>query len=277
MNDARLTRREIIYRIIFYADTPAGKAFDVLLIASILLSVLVVLLDSVNSLNAAYGDWFDIAEWAFTLLFTLEYLVRIACSPAPRRYIFSFYGVVDLLSIIPTYLSLVVPNSEYLLVVRLLRVMRLFRVLRLSKYVSQANLLVFAIRQSRQKITVFLFFILVLVTIFGSLMYLIEGPDRGFTSIPRSIYWAIVTLTTVGYGDISPQTDIGQAIAALVMIMGYSILAVPTGIFTAELANAMQSKGSDQSCQACGKGRHDIDARHCNACGTLLTREKPRY
>lgn len=277
MNSAQPSLRDRIYRIIFYANTPAGRAFDLALIITILASVGIVLLDSVQSLNAEYGQWFTLLEWGFTLLFTLEYLVRVACSPNPRRYIFSFYGIIDLLSIVPTYLSLFVTNVDYLLVVRLLRVMRLFRILRLSKYVSQANLLMYAIRQSQQKITVFLFFILVIVTIFGALMYLIEGPANGYSSIPRSIYWAIVTLTTVGYGDISPQTNLGQALAAMVMILGYAIIAVPTGIFTAELASALQKKDDPRECQHCGKRRHELEAQYCSACGTVLENKRPNY
>lgn len=264
------TLKERLFIIIFYADTPAGKAFDVALILGILGSVLVVMLDSVESLNRTYGALLNGLEWFFTLLFTLEYLTRIYCSPEPKKYIFSFYGLVDLLSIVPTYLSLFVLNVDYLMVIRLLRVMRLFRILRLSKFVSQSNLLLYAIRQSRHKITVFMFSVVVLVTIFGSIMYMIEGPANGYTSIPRSIYWAIVTMTTVGYGDISPKTDLGQAVASLVMMLGYGILAVPTGIFTAELANVMRNNQVEKPCAQCGKKLHEESAHYCSACGHRL-------
>ncbi|MBK8970181.1 MAG: ion transporter [Hahellaceae bacterium] len=270
-HETQPTLKQRLFTIIFYADTPAGKAFDVALIVCILGSVLVVMFDSVKAINQAYDPWLSGFEWFFTILFSLEYLTRIYCSPEPRKYIFSFYGIVDLLSIIPTYLSLFVLNVDYLMVIRLFRVMRLFRILRLSKFVSQANLLVYAVRQSRHKITVFMFSVVVLVTIFGSIMYMIEGPHNGYTSIPRSIYWAIVTMTTVGYGDISPKTDLGQAVAALVMMMGYGILAVPTGIFTAELANAMRNNQVERPCSHCGKKQHEESARYCNACGHSLS------
>lgn len=267
-----LSWRERLHVIIFKTDTPAGRYFDVALIIMILLSVGVVMLDSVDGINARHGTLLLTLEWGFTALFTLEYLARIYVTREPRRYIFSFYGLVDLLAILPTYLSLLFANANYLLVIRLLRVLRLFRVLRLSRHISQANLLMHALRQSRQKITVFLFFVMVLVTIFGSLMYVIEGPANGFTSIPKSIYWAIVTLTTVGYGDIAPSTGLGQAVAALVMITGYSVLAVPTGIFTAELAHAMRPRLRHVACEGCGKSEHEESARYCNQCGSALAR-----
>ncbi|MBU6949907.1 MULTISPECIES: ion transporter [unclassified Hahella] len=262
--------RRQLYIIIFHADTPAGKAFDIALIGGILISVLTVMLDSVSELRMKYGDWFVAVEWLFTILFTAEYLLRIYCVDKPIRYIFSFYGIVDLLSILPTYLSLFVGGAHYLLVIRVLRVLRVFRILRLAKYVSQANLLLHAIRQSRQKVTVFLFSILVLVTLFGCMMYLIEGPANGYTSIPRSIYWAIVTLTTVGYGDIAPRTDLGQGMAAMVMVMGYAIIAVPTGIFTAELSNVLRNNYLSLACRSCEKDLHEAEARFCSHCGARL-------
>jgi voltage-gated potassium channel len=270
MSQLPVSLREKLFIIIFHADTPAGKAFDVALIAGILGSVLVVMLDSVSDFRQQFGDVLNLLEWVFTITFTVEYLLRIYCSPKPKNYIFSFFGIVDLLSIVPSYLSLLIPNADYLLVIRLLRVLRLFRVLRLSRFVSQANLLLYAIRQSRYKITVFMFSVVVLVTIFGSIMYLVEGPHNGYTSIPKSIYWAIVTMTTVGYGDIAPHTNLGQAIAALVMMLGYGILAVPTGIFTAELASAMRSNYVERKCPACNKNRHEADAGYCSACGHSL-------
>ncbi|WP_020410502.1 ion transporter [Hahella ganghwensis] len=262
--------RQKLYIIIFHANTPLGKAFDIALIAGILISVLTVMLDSVKALHEQYGNWFMVAEWTFTILFTIEYLVRIYCIERPIRYIFSFYGIVDLISILPSYLSLLIPGSQYWLVVRILRVLRVFRILRLARYVSQANLLMHAIRQSRQKITVFFFSVMVLVTIFGCIMYMIESPQSGYTSIPRSIYWAIVTLTTVGYGDISPQSDLGQAIAAMVMLMGYAIIAVPTGIFTAELSNVLRGDIKQVDCPQCKKALHDKEAVYCSQCGEEL-------
>ena len=260
-----------LHEIIFEADTPAGKWFDVVLIFSILLSVVAVMLDSVTGIRENYGSWFYTVEWFFTILFTIEYILRIVCVGRPIGYITSFYGIVDLLAIIPTYLSIVLPGSQYLLVIRILRILRIFRVLKLMQYISEARLLRQALRDSRRKITVFLFTVLTMVVIFGSLMYLIEGPVHGFTSIPRSIYWAIVTLTTVGYGDISPQTGLGQFLAALIMILGYSIIAVPTGIVTVAFAKVESKAGfNTQACPHCSAEGHDRDAKFCKYCGARL-------
>lgn len=260
-----------LHEIIFEADTPTGKWFDVVLIFSILLSVLAVMLDSVSGIRENYGSWFYTVEWFFTILFTIEYILRIVCVGRPIGYITSFYGIVDLLAIIPTYLSIVLPGSQYLLVIRILRILRIFRVLKLVQYISEARLLRQALRDSRRKITVFLFTVLTMVVIFGSLMYLIEGPVHGFTSIPRSIYWAIVTLTTVGYGDISPQTGLGQFLAALIMILGYSIIAVPTGIVTVAFAKVESKAGfNTQACPHCSAEGHDRDAKFCKYCGARL-------
>ena len=267
--------RDALRRIIFEAYTPAGRWFDIALIACILLSVAIVMADSVQSIHEAWGGWFIRLEWALTILFTLEYIARLYCARQPLGYARSAYGVIDLLSILPSYLSLLFPGMHTLLVIRLLRVMRLFRILRLARYVSQGNILLYALRQSRHKITIFLFFVLVLVTVYGSLMYLIEGGSGGFTSIPRSIYWAIVTLTTVGYGDISPQTDLGQALASLVMITGYAVLAVPTGIFSAELLSAARDSRIQKVCSDCNKVGHQADAIFCDRCGTPLPAEDP--
>ncbi len=264
------TLRNRLHEIIFEADTPAGKAFDVALIVIILLSVLVVMLDSVNRIHNHYATLFNNLEWIFTFLFTVEYLLRLFCVKRPFKYATSFFGVIDLLAVIPTYLSLLLPGSHYLIVIRVLRVLRIFRVLKLVQYLSEATLLTRALRASRRKITVFLFTVLVLVVIIGSLIYVIEGEAHGFTSIPRSIYWAIVTLTTVGYGDISPQTPLGQALAALVMILGYSIIAVPTGIVTAEISGAMREDVSTQVCPYCSAEGHDSDAKFCKYCGGEL-------
>jgi voltage-gated potassium channel len=260
-----------LHEIIFEADTPAGKWFDVILILSILVSVLAVMLDSVSGIRENYGSWFYRVEWFFTILFTIEYLLRIICVGKPIGYVTSFYGVVDLLAIIPTYLSIILPGSQYLLVIRILRILRIFRVLKLVQYISEARLLRQALRDSRRKITVFIFTVLTMVVIFGSLMYLIEGPVHGFTSIPRGIYWAIVTLTTVGYGDISPQTGPGQFLAALIMILGYSIIAVPTGIVTVAFARAeSKAEFKTQACPRCSAEGHDQDAKFCKYCGAHL-------
>ena len=262
--------RQKLHEVIFEADTPAGKFFDVMLIVSIVTSVMLVMLDSVGSINAVYGRYLYIGEWFFTLLFTVEYLLRVLSVGRPQKYVTSFFGIVDLMAILPTYLSILFPGTQYLLVIRLLRVLRIFRVLKLVPYLGEARLLMQAMTASRRKITVFLFTVLILVIIFGALMYLIEDPDSGFTSIPQSIYWAIVTLTTVGYGDISPQTGLGQLLAALIMVTGYSILAVPTGIVTVEMAHTFKRKVSTQACPECSAEGHDADARHCKYCGTKL-------
>ena len=262
--------RRKLHEIIFEADTPAGKLFDVVLIAAILLSVAVVLLDSVATINLHYGPVLYAAEWFFTILFTAEYILRLSCVGRPLAYARSFYGVIDLLAVLPTYLSFLFPGTQYLLVIRLLRILRVFRVLKLVQYMSAAQELSTALKASRQKIAVFLYTVLVVVVIVGSLMYLIEGEASGFTSIPRSIYWAVVTLTTVGYGDIAPQTPFGQFLAALVMILGYGIIAVPTGIVTAELALLPSHKISTQSCPVCAAEGHDTDAVFCKYCGAKL-------
>ncbi len=259
-----------MHEVIFEADTAPGKLFDVLLILIILASVIVVMLDSVTWFNERYGTLLTALEWLFTILFTVEYGLRLICVERPMRYATSFFGVVDLLAVIPTYLSLVLAGSQYMLVIRILRILRIFRVLKLVNYLSEAAMLARALRDSRRKITVFIFGVLTLVVIFGSLMYVIEGKASGFTSIPRSIYWAVVTMTTVGYGDISPQTNLGQLFSAMVMILGYSIIAVPTGIITAQLLRRRDVKVSTQSCPSCTAEGHDPDARHCKYCGTEL-------
>lgn len=262
------------YDIIFESDTPAGKAFDVLLIISILLSVLVVMLDSSVTVRNEYGRLLYMLEWFFTVLFTLEYFLRLMCVRNKRRYATSLFGIVDLVAIVPTYLSLLIPGSQFLLVIRILRVLRIFRVLKLVQYMNEADLLMRAMRASRRKITVFLFTVLALVTVMGSLMYLIEGEKNGFTSIPLSIYWAIITMTTVGYGDIVPRTSIGRALASIIMIMGYSIIAVPTGIVTSEMTLASQKERkmirSTKECTRCGYLGHDQESLFCKLCGTEL-------
>ncbi|MEX6504593.1 ion transporter [Pseudomonas zhanjiangensis] len=263
--------RQRLYIIIFHTDTPAGQRFDNWLLLTILASLVVVMLDSVSEVHIQYGAWLKGLEWLFTTLFAIEYGLRLYCSPKPLRYAFSFYGLVDLLAVLPAILALLFADAQYLLIIRVIRMLRVFRVLKLSPYLRQANFLLTALRGSRQKITVFFASIATLVTVFGTLMYVIEGPGNGFTSIPKGIYWAVVTLTTVGFGDIVPKTVLGQALSTLVMITGYSIIAVPTGIFTAELASAM--RGSDQhkhSCPSCAKDFHEPGAAFCNRCGNPL-------
>ncbi len=268
--DASLVRKRKLYKIIYEADTPAGKWFDILLIVFIITSVIAVMLDSVDAIGREYQRALYLAEWFFTIAFTIEYAVRIYCHERPSQYVLSFFGMVDLLSVIPTYLSLLLPGANYLLVIRVIRTLRIFRILKLVQHTKQANLLVRAIISSRQKITVFLFSVSTMVVVFGALMYLIEGPTNGYTSIPKSIYWAVVTLTTVGYGDISPQTPFGQAVSALIMIIGYSIIAVPTGIFTAELAQVIRQDTNEVTCPRCKKRGHDPGANYCNHCGSQL-------
>ena len=271
MVKSKIFFREKIYDIIFEADTPAGKAFDVLLIVSIILSVLVVMLDSVQSIHQNYGELLYVFEWFFTVLFTVEYALRLYSIERPELYATSFYGIVDLLAIMPTYMSLIFPGAQHLMVIRVLRVLRIFRVFKIVQYIGEANLLMKALNQSRHKIIVFLFGLLTLVVIMGSFMYLLEGEyNSGFTSIPKSVYWAIVTMTTVGYGDISPETPLGQLLAAVIMIMGYSIIAVPTGIVTAEIQDAARRGMSHRVCSSCSEEGHDEDAGFCKYCGHEL-------
>jgi voltage-gated potassium channel len=271
--------RQRLHIIIFFTDTPAGQRFDRYLLLTILASLVVVMLDSVNDVHSQYDQLFTSLEWGFTALFAIEYVVRLYCSPKPLRYAFSFYGLIDLLAILPALLTLLYPDAQYLLIIRVIRMLRVFRVLKLSPYLRQANFLLTALRGSKQKITVFFACIATLVTVFGTLMYVIEGPAHGFTSIPKGIYWAVVTLTTVGFGDIVPKTPLGQALSTLVMITGYSIIAVPTGIFTAELATAM--RGGEEHlthpCPVCAKNTHERHAAFCNRCGNpLFVREAVR-
>ncbi len=262
--------RARLHEIIFEADTRAGRFFDLGLIWSILLSVLAVMLDSVSEIKATHGDLLYRVEWFFTIAFTIEYLLRLSCMNKPIRYATSFFGIVDLLAIIPTYLSLVLPGTQYLLVIRILRVLRIFRVLKLVQFMNEANTMVIALRTSSRKILVFFSTIFALVIIFGSVMYIVEGEVNGFTSIPRSVYWAIVTMTTVGYGDISPNTALGQTIAAVIMMLGFAIIAVPTGIVVSEISRAVKQEVSTQSCPECNCGDHDVDARYCKKCGVKL-------
>lgn len=273
--------QRVWHEVIFEAETPGGKAFDVVLLLVILLSVLVVMLESVDSLAAKWGAWFTTIEWAITLLFSMEFLARIACVAKPSRYVFSFFGLVDLVSLAPSYMAFFFTGAHSLATIRTLRLLRVFRVLKLGRHVVEAQLLVNAIKQTWPKITVFLSAIFSSIVILGTVMYLIEGnQDSGFDSIPRSVYWAIVTMTTVGYGDIAPVTVTGQTVAAMTMLLGYAIIIVPFGVFSAEV---LSQKGSDattsdgklrlnanRTCSGCEKEGHAMDARYCRHCGTEL-------
>jgi voltage-gated potassium channel len=261
-----------LHEIIFEADTRAGKAFDVALLLAIALSIAVVMVESVETIRDNFGFELYLVEWFFTILFTIEYVLRLVSVRYPLRYARSFFGIVDLLAVLPTYLSLLVVGAQSLLVIRVVRLLRVFRIFKLTRFLGEARTLTLALRSSRHKILVFLGAVLSVVTIMGALMYLIEGPDSGFTSIPRGVYWAIVTMTTVGYGDIAPRTVLGQAVAAFVMILGYAIIAVPTGILSAELIEAAREhRGlSAEACPGCGTQGHDRDATHCKYCGTKL-------
>ena len=270
-NETRdLSRRALLHEIIFEADTPAGKAFDIALLVAIVISVIAVLLESVVEIRAQYGTQLRALEWFLTILFTIEYLLRLISIGRPLKYARSFYGIIDLLAILPTYLSFFIAGSQSLLVIRALRLLRIFRVLKLAHFVGEASMLRAAIYASTRKIIVFLAFILTLMLIVGSLMYLVEGGNSGFTSIPQSIYWAVVTMTTVGYGDIAPATVLGKILASVVMILGYGIIAVPTGIVTVELAQSRRKTVSTQSCPQCATDIHDPDANFCRICGARL-------
>ena len=271
MSQAKATAiRERWRQIIFEADTPAGRTFDVCLIGCILLSVVAVMLASVKEFRAAHDTALVAAEWFFTILFTLEYAARLWTVKSPARYARSFFGVVDLLAILPTYLSLLLPGAEYFVIVRTLRVLRVFRVLKLVEYLREARTIAQALKASSKKIQVFLLAVAILVVIFGSLMYLIEGEANGFTSIPRGVYWAVVTLSTVGYGDITPQTPLGQFLASILMVTGYGIIAVPTGIVTAEFTRSYIHT-SRRSCPNCSAEGHAEDARFCRRCGKPMS------
>ncbi|MBY5927894.1 MULTISPECIES: ion transporter [Halomonas] len=265
-----------VFQIIFESDTRLAKGFDIALITAILLSVLVVVLESVDGLRAEHGELFRSLEWTFTILFTIELGLRLYCLERPLNYLKSFYGAVDLIAILPSWLALLIPGAQSLIVIRLLRSLRIFRVLRLMEFVGEGRLLIDALKRSGHQIFLFLFTVFMLVTIFASLMYLIEPREAGFTSIPVAIYWAVVTLTTVGYGDISPVTPLGQAISVVVMLIGYSIIAVPTGVFSAEVIRSIRSdRYSDEACPGCGHDRHEQRAKYCLICGTWLDEETP--
>jgi voltage-gated potassium channel len=274
--DASAARRRT-YQIVFGHQTKEGRAFDIVLIGAIVASVGVVVLESVAPLRSVYGSLFRNVEYGFTALFTVEYLVRLWCVSRPGRYARSFFGVIDLLAVAPTYLAVLIPGGQVLTVVRILRVLRVFRILKLGQYMGEARLLSEALRASRVKITVFLFTVVTLVVVVGSLIYLVEGryPQSGFTSIPTAMYWAVVTLTTVGYGDIAPVTTLGKMMASVIMIMGYGIIAVPTGIVSVEIAQATRSAQEKLRCPDCNLRDHARDARFCRRCGEALTFTAP--
>jgi voltage-gated potassium channel len=263
--------RHKLYEIIFEADTRAGRMFNVVLFIGILVSVALIILESVESIRESYGTLLRGLEWAITVLFTVEYIARIWSVNSKRKYIFSFFGIIDLLSILPSYLALFFIGAQSLMVVRSLRLLRIFRIFKLSRYVGEGQNLVRALKASKHKIIVFLLTVLTSVVITGTIMFMIEGPENGFTNIPTSIYWAIVTMTTVGYGDIAPHTPLGQALASFIMILGYGIIAVPTGIVSAEMIQLKRDeKITTQVCPHCLKEGHDTDAKYCKYCGGIL-------
>lgn len=265
------SRRALIHHVIFEHEAGWAQWFDVGLILAIVTSVSVVMLDSVAGLNERYGFWLGLVEWHFTIVFTIEYGLRLWAVRRPTEYALSFFGIIDLLSVVPTYLSVLLPGGQFLAAIRVLRVLRVFRILKLARFVGEAGVLGAALRASRYKVSVFLVTVLSIVIVVGSVMFLIEGPESGFTSIPRGVYWAVVTLTTVGYGDIAPQTPLGQSLASLVMIMGYGIIAVPTGIVTAELtAQGHERRFGHRTCGACMQDESDLDALYCRRCGESL-------
>lgn len=271
--------RTRLFHLIFESDTPASKAFDIVLIIAILISVASLLLDSVEAYHVRFGTVFRYIEWGFTLLFTVELALRVYCLERPWLYLKSFYGIVDLIAIVPAWLVLAVPGAQSLVLIRVLRVLRIFRILRLMEFVGEGRLLIDALKRSLRQIFLFFFCILLVVTLFAALMYAIESPEAGFTSIPMSIYWAIVSMTTVGYGDIVPMTSLGKAITVILMLLGYSIIAVPTGVFSAQVIRSIrQDRYSDEACPGCGHDHHEKRARYCLRCGTWLDEdtEDPR-
>lgn len=256
--------------VIFGTETPAGKRFDITLMVCIVLSVILIFIDTIEHINSRYGDYISIAEWTFTVFFTVEYILRLYCSLNRLHYARSFFGVVDLVSILPSYLGLIFPGANVALALRVLRLFRVFRVLKLLRYLSDGNLLIKAMMQSSRKVFIFFFSVSLIIMVLSVVMYVVEGPNNGFTSIPKSMYWTVVTITTVGYGDITPQTPLGQGIAALTMLVGYSIIAIPTGILTAEISHEMVRTRDLRKCSNCGKKGHDNDAEYCNHCGSEL-------
>lgn len=263
--------KEQLYRIIFESDTRSGKTFDLVLLVLIVLSIVLVMLESVESINSRTGNWLLILEWVITLLFTMEYLLRIYVSPKVRSYVFSFMGIIDLLAILPTYLAFGVASAHALIIVRAFRLLRVFRILKLYHVLRAGNMLVLALRKSALKIFIFMLFVLIMVVLLGTIMYVIEGGENGFSNIPVSIYWAIITLTTVGYGDIVPVSALGKFVSSFIMLLGYSIIAIPTGIVSVEMSRTFIS--SDQpkrSCPACKEEDHLPQSLYCHKCGTAL-------
>lgn len=274
LKPARIGIRGKIFQIMFESDTPIAKGFDLLLVLLIFFSVIIIMLDSVQEYHQRFGTLFYYAEWAITLLFTIELALRIYCLEKPRIYLKSFYGIIDVLAVLPTWLALVLPGAQTLIVLRLLRTLRLFRVLEMMALVGQGKLLLGALQRSRGQIVLFLFTVLMLVIVFSSMLYLIEPKEAGFTSIPKSIYWGIVTLTTVGYGDVVPVTPLGQFISVMIMLSGYSIIALPAGVFSAEVIRTLrEERYSAEACPGCGAHQHEFDALYCKRCGSWLNEE----
>lgn len=269
----RAAWRKRLNIMIFGSDTRAGKAFDVILLVAILLSILCVTLESVESIRFVYGSSFRTLEWIFTFLFAVEYVLRLVSSPRPLKYATSFYGVIDVLSIIPSFLGLYIAGSQTLIVIRVFRLLRAFRIFQLATYFRESKELLAALHSRGHRITIFIVSILTLIVIIGAAMYLIEGPKNGFTSIPTSIYWAVVTLTTVGYGDITPLTTVGKIMASAIMLLGYGIIAVPAGIVTAEIGRSVRARMGETECPRCGESRHLVESRYCHRCGMKLTGE----
>ena len=267
----KISWREKIHEIIYEADTPEGKLFDVILLITIIASILLVMLESVESIDFKYHDYLNIGEWIITIFFSIEYILRIISIKKPLKYVFSFYGIIDLLSTIPMYLTFILVGSHSLVALRALRLLRVFRILKLARYTGASEKLTLAMRASKAKISVFLFFIVIVCIILGTVMYMVEGQENGFTNIPKSIYWAIVTLTTVGFGDIAPQTPLGQLIASVIMILGYAVIAIPTGIVSSELTKSTLNEDvNTQSCPNCLKEKHKDNAIYCYNCGSVL-------
>lgn len=265
--------RAKLYRIIFHVDTFLGKVFDIFLLLLIFLSIIILSLESVQKIKLTYGHLLSSTEWVITILFTVEYVLRVVTSEKPWNYIKSFWGIIDFLSILPTYIAIFVTGTQYFTIIRSLRLMRIFRVLNLSAFENESRILGKALRDSFRKIEIFLYTVIVMVIIIGTLMYYVEGAENGFSSIPKSIYWAIVTLTTVGYGDISPQTGVGQFLASVIMIVGYAIIAVPTGIVSAEMVKAKAENTKKLKCENCNSKIEDDDAKFCKYCGSILKKE----
>ncbi|QNM86211.1 ion transporter [Polaribacter pectinis] len=269
--DKKPTWKQRIHEIIYEADTKEGKLFDVILLIAIIASIVLVMLESIESFDKEYHNFLNISEWVITILFSIEYILRVVSIKKPFKYIFSFYGIIDFLSTIPKYLSFIIIGSHHFVALRALRLLRVFRILKLARYIGASNNLKIALKASRAKIAVFIFFIVIICIILGTIMYMIEGAENGFTSIPRSVYWAIVTLTTVGFGDIAPQTPLGQLIASVIMILGYGIIAIPTGIVSSEMARTNNTLDTNtQACPNCLKDKHKDKATFCYNCGSIL-------